>query len=111
MTSYLFKHKYKLCAAIFMISLASLLDIYLAFIFKSLIYSVISQAEKQFISVALIALSFIIVSSFIKLLSHLLQASYLRKTMLFFKESVFQHILYKSHTQFTSSHSQNTFQS
>ncbi|MCV9948973.1 ABC transporter ATP-binding protein [Paenibacillus sp. BT-177] len=105
MTLFLFKYKYRFFVVIFMISLASLLDIYLAFIFKSLIDTATSQGEKQFIETSLIAIGFIIINSLVKMFSNLSQSSYLCKTVLFLKEIVFQHILYKDHSQFTSNHS------
>lgn len=47
MTLFLFKYKYRFFVVIFMISLASLLDIYLAFIFKSLIDTATSQGKSS----------------------------------------------------------------
>lgn len=67
MTLFLFKYKYRFFVVIFMISLASLLDIYLAFIFKSLIDTATSQGEKQFIEISLIAIGFIIINSLVKM--------------------------------------------
>ncbi|MFS8211902.1 ABC transporter ATP-binding protein [Paenibacillus sp. S29] len=84
------------------IILSSLMNMYMAFIFKDLVDVVTVGSEQEFVGTAILALSFIVIGAILRLLTNLFHASYIQKTMLYLKEVVFGHIMNKSLTQFSA---------
>ncbi|URJ50418.1 ABC transporter ATP-binding protein [Paenibacillus polymyxa] len=105
MKLFLFKYRFQLILLIICIILSSLMNMYMAFIFKKLVDTVTTGSEQEFVKSAFLAVFLIILGAILRLLTNLSHASYMRKTMLNLKEIVFGHILNKSLTQLSSNHS------
>ncbi|WP_029452004.1 ABC transporter ATP-binding protein [Clostridium algidicarnis] len=105
MKKYLLKYKLSLFISINMVIVSSVINVFLAFVFKSLIDVTISDDLNKFYKVAIFSLVFIILGSIINWLAKKMKYSYMKKTLVFLKDDIFNTIIKKDIASFTSENS------
>ena len=105
MKKYLFKFKLSLIISVIMVIAAAIITIALAFVFKNLIDVTKLNNINKFYSTAIFSFIFIIFGSIINYLSRIAKYLYIKKTMVYLKNDVFNKIINKNIADFTSDNS------
>lgn len=105
MKHYLFKFKGRLAVAVLLITLAGMLNVGTAFVFKGITEAITGETNQGFWEASLIAITFILVSAFINFASEWSKSAYLRRSIIHLKNDVFERIMGKSITDFNSANS------
>lgn len=105
MKKYLFKYKGGLILSLTMVVVSSIINIYLAFVFKKLVDVTGSTNINDFYKVAIFTLLFIIIGSIIHFITDVVKHSYIKNTITYLKQDTFKNIMNKSIPEFNSNNS------
>ncbi|WP_223070108.1 ABC transporter ATP-binding protein [Paenibacillus caui] len=105
MGAYLLKYKGRLAAAVVMVTLASMLNVGTAFVFKGITEAITGAGKQSFKQAACIALAFIVFGAVVHFVSEWSKSAYMKRTMVHLKNDVFHKIMGKSMTEFSGERS------
>ncbi|MGB9680248.1 MAG: ABC transporter transmembrane domain-containing protein [Thermoanaerobacteraceae bacterium] len=100
MRRFLFKYKKDLIITLFLVMLVALMNVFLAFILKMFFDTAIKGDLERFYNVYEIAIIFLIFTSMIIWLARASRFSYIKKTLVYLKNTLFDNILRKDLSEF-----------
>ncbi|WP_055665470.1 ABC transporter ATP-binding protein [Desnuesiella massiliensis] len=96
MKRYLLKFKGSLLLGFLMVSMASVLNVYIAYVMKKLIDVATTNSTEEFIPVVLFTAGYLMLSAIAGFMLKLVVANYMKRTMSYMKNDIFSNILKKN---------------